>query len=108
MNERIFSAGCVGLLFSFAPLLCAQNPDELLAVRLPATQGYINRHATPLAFPPGRARTGTTIDTKNRPMRSNGVMQGDGAIGLSQTDDNRPVQQKVVPHARRQKPRDPL
>ena len=95
----------MGFLFSFAPLLCAQNPDELLAVRLPATQGYIDRHATPLPFPPGR--TGTTIDTKNRPLRPNGVTHGDGVIGRGQTVDDRPGQQKVVPSAR-QKPRDPL
>ena len=108
MNKRISSAGCLGLLFSFALLLCAQNPDELLAVRLPATQGYINRHATLLPLSPGRARTGTTIDPKNRPLRSNGVMQGDGAIGRRKTVDDRPVRQEVVPPARRQKPRDPL
>ena len=47
-----FCVRCLGFLFLLAPLLSAQNPDELLAVRLPATQGYINRHATPLPFPP--------------------------------------------------------
>ena len=48
---------CLGVLFLLTSLLCAQDPDELLIVRLPAKQGYSNRHATPLTFLSGRSQT---------------------------------------------------
>jgi hypothetical protein len=60
---RVTNALAVLLLLT--PLLCGQNPDELLVVRLPAKHGYINQPgATPIPFPtvrgqtaaPGRAR----------------------------------------------------
>jgi hypothetical protein len=57
MKKRALSISCLGVLFLIAPLLCAQNPDELLVVRLPATQGYLNRHATALPFPTRRSQT---------------------------------------------------
>jgi hypothetical protein len=41
MKQWIFSGGCLGVLFLAAPLLRAQDPDELLAVRFPARHGYI-------------------------------------------------------------------
>jgi hypothetical protein len=47
----------LGVLVLLSPLLGAQNPDELLVVRLPATQGYLNRHATALPFPTRRSQT---------------------------------------------------
>ena len=34
MKKRILSTRCLSVLFWLAPLLCAQNPDELLVVRL--------------------------------------------------------------------------
>jgi len=55
----------VAVLLLLTPLVCGQNPDELLVVRLPAKHGYINQPgATPIPFPtardqaatPGRAR----------------------------------------------------
>src|SRR6266568_531459 len=37
-KTRTWSTRSLGVLFLLTPLLCAQNPDELLAVRLPATR----------------------------------------------------------------------
>jgi hypothetical protein len=55
-RDRGFCVRYLGVLLLLTPLLCAQNPDELLVVRLPATQGYINRHATPLPLPTGEVK----------------------------------------------------
>ena len=54
MKQWIFSGARLGVLgFLAAPLLRAQNPDELLAVRFPARHGYVNWPAAP-PFPTGR------------------------------------------------------
>ena len=50
----------VAVLLLLTPLVCGQNPDELLVVRLPAKHGYINQPgATPIPFPTARDQTTT-------------------------------------------------
>src|SRR5216117_2582188 len=45
----------VAVLLLLTPLVCGQNPDELLVVRLPAKHGRINQPgAAPIPFPRGR------------------------------------------------------
>ena len=91
-----FCVRCLGVLFLLTPLLSAQNPDELLAVRLPATQGYISRHPTPLPFPPGRGQTAT-------PSRASkcGSSMASRPSGMARAADNRPGHQEVAPQWQR-------
>ena len=94
-----FCVRCLGVLFLLTPLLSAQNPDELLAVRLPATQGYISRHPTPLPFPPGRGQTATPSRASKR-----GSSMASRPSGMARAADNRPGTRKLRPMAEERSP----
>jgi hypothetical protein len=96
---------CVNMLFLLAPLLCAQNPDELLVVRLPATQGYLNRHATPLQLPAGRSQAATPSRHVAVYLHPKGEVRGDNATDRGQAVGARPAHKDVAPFGRGKKSR---
>jgi hypothetical protein len=111
-RDRGFCVRCLGVLLLLTPLLCAQNPDELLVVRLPATQGYINRHATPLPLPTRRSQTATPTSAAKRGysllLGPSGVARADDATCRGQAQPNRSGHQELAPLGRGKKPRNPL
>jgi hypothetical protein len=111
MKGRAFCGGCLSvfILFLAAPLLCAQNPDELLVVRFPATQGYINRYTMSPPFPPfpiERSRIATSSNATKRQtvaLRPGGGARGDDRCPGRAVDDKR-CEREVVPLPRQKKP----
>jgi len=99
MKKRTLSTS-LGLLFLLTPLLCAQNAEELLVVRLPATQGYLNRHATPPPLPTKRSQTATPSSRMASHPRS---ARADDANRLSQAIGDRPRHHDVARLARGKK-----
>ena len=98
MKKRTLSTRCLCVLFLLAPLLGAQNSDELLVVRLPATQGYLNRHATLLPFSTRRSQ-GQSTPLHLRDARRNDATRRDHAI-VGKTSHR-----EVAPLGRGKKPR---
>jgi hypothetical protein len=100
------------LIFAHVALLRAQNPDELLVVRLPATQGYINRHATPLSFPTGRSQTDTPGSYRRCvhgvASSSSRMARADDSRYRSQAVADRHCHQEVAPLRRGKNPRNLL
>jgi hypothetical protein len=81
----MFLAGCLGGLFLAAPLLRAQNPDELLAIRFPARQGYITWPAAP-PFPSGRIAASSDDISQTVALRPSRAARGGDSSFCPQDD----------------------
>src|SRR5215831_18332450 len=89
MGLWIFLAGCLGGVLLAAPLLRAQSPDELLAIRFPARHGYITWPAAP-PFPSGRIAASSDAISQTVALRPSRAARGGDSSSCPRDDGCHP------------------